>query len=72
MRLESTLLSNCKGFVDGNWVDAASTKTFGVFNPADGQLLTNVPDMFEEDCKLAVSAAETAFKEWSSKTAKVC
>ena len=50
-----------KMYIDGKFVAAASGKTFPVFNPATGEVLTNVPEAESEDVNRAVSAARRAF-----------
>jgi phenylacetaldehyde dehydrogenase len=47
--------------IDGQWKPAASGKTFEVLNPADGSLLSRVPDNGREDIERAVQAARRAF-----------
>ena len=39
-------------YVDGRFVNAASGKTFPVYNPATGDVLTHVPEAEEEDVKI--------------------
>ena len=46
-----------KGYVDGQWVSAASGKTFAVTNPYNGELLANVADMDATDTKKAIDCA---------------
>jgi phenylacetaldehyde dehydrogenase len=50
-------------FVDGRFVTAASGKTFPVYNPATGEVLTHVPEAEAEDVERAVRAARRAFDE---------
>jgi phenylacetaldehyde dehydrogenase len=50
-------------FVDGRFVAAASGKTFPVYNPATGEILTHVPEAESEDVDRAVRAARRAFDE---------
>ncbi len=47
--------------IGGKWVPAASRKTFDVFNPAEGSVMTRVPDSDKEDINRAVTAARRAF-----------
>src|ERR1043165_6158183 len=47
--------------IAGKWAPAASGKTFEVFNPADGSVITRVPDSDKEDINRAVSAGRRAF-----------
>ncbi|HEV8027632.1 MAG TPA: aldehyde dehydrogenase family protein [Stellaceae bacterium] len=53
--------------IDGKLVDAASGKTFAVYNPATGTLLAQVAEADAEDVNRAVAAARRAFDEgpWS-------
>src|SRR5512135_637918 len=47
--------------INGEWVDAASGKTFPVHNPATGEVLTQVAEGDKEDIERAVKAARKAF-----------
>jgi phenylacetaldehyde dehydrogenase len=49
--------------IDGRFVSAASGKTFPVYNPANGEVITRVPEAEAEDVNLAVRAARRAFDE---------
>jgi len=52
--------------IDGQWVNAASGKTFESRNPATGELLANVAEGDAEDINRAVAAARRAFNgPWS-------
>jgi phenylacetaldehyde dehydrogenase len=53
--------------IDGKLVDAASGKTFDVYNPATGTILAKVAEADAEDVNRAVKAARRAFDEgpWS-------
>ena len=51
-----------KLLIDGQWVDAASGKTFPVYNPATGEVMANVAEGDKEDIDRAVSAARRAFE----------
>ena len=59
-----------KLFIDGQWADAASGKTFETPNPATGETLANVAEGDAEDINRAVSAARIAFESgpWSRMT----
>jgi phenylacetaldehyde dehydrogenase len=50
-------------FINGQWVDAASGKTFETPNPATGETLARVAEGEAEDINRAVKAARTAFDE---------
>ena len=47
--------------IDGKLVQAASGKTFAVYNPATGTVIANVPEGDKADVDLAVAAARRAF-----------
>jgi len=49
--------------IGGDWVNAASGKTFEVFNPATGQVLANVAEGDSEDIDRAVKTARAAFED---------
>jgi phenylacetaldehyde dehydrogenase len=50
-------------FIDGQWVDAASGRTFETPNPATGETLARVAEGGAEDIDRAVGAARRAFDE---------
>lgn len=64
-----TLLCN-KAYINGEWVDAQSGKTFDVYNPATGEVMGAVPDMNVEDVQDAIDKAQAAFQTWKEITAK--
>src|SRR5450755_4234079 len=57
-------------FINGQWADAASGKTFETPNPATGETLARVAEGEAEDIDRAVRAARRAFDEgpWSRMT----
>jgi phenylacetaldehyde dehydrogenase len=59
-----------KMLINGKWVDSASGKTFPTYNPATGEVLSQVAEGDREDVNLAVKAARAAFETgpWSSMT----
>src|SRR6202167_1243037 len=56
-----------KMLINGKWVDAASGKTFKTYNPATGEVLSNIAEGDKEDINRAVQAARAAFESgpWS-------
>ncbi|GAB1819806.1 aldehyde dehydrogenase family protein [Herbidospora sp. RD11066] len=58
-------------FIGGQWVDAASGRTFATPNPATGDTLAHIAEADKEDVDRAVRAARAAFEEgpWSRMTA---
>ncbi|XP_050433262.1 succinate-semialdehyde dehydrogenase, mitochondrial [Adelges cooleyi] len=59
-----------KAYVNGQWYDAKSGKTFDVINPATGKAIATVPDLDASDVQVAINAANDAFKTWKKTTAK--
>jgi 1-pyrroline dehydrogenase len=57
-----------KQFIGGEFVDAADGATADVINPADDQVIAQVPKSAAEDVDRAVNAAETAFASWKKTT----
>ena len=57
-------------FIDGQWANAASGKTFETPNPATGETLAQVAEGEAEDINRAVKAARRAFEDgpWSRMT----
>lgn len=60
-RVKGFIASPCKLLIDGQWVEAASGKTFPTFNPATGDVLARVAEGEKTDIDRAVQAARTAF-----------
>lgn len=50
-------------YIGGQFVEAASGKTFPVYNPATGEVIAQVPEAGEEDVNRAVLAARRAFDD---------
>lgn len=58
-------------FIDGQWVDAESGKTFKTPNPATGDTLAEVAEADKADIDKAVAAARRAFEgKWSKLSAR--
>ena len=60
-----------KMLINGQWVNAASGKTFPTYNPATGEVLAQVSEGDREDIDRAVKAARRAFEQgpWRKMTA---
>jgi len=60
-----------KMFINNQWVDSASGKTFPTYNPATGEVLAKVAEGDREDINRAVKAARKAFESgpWADMTA---
>ncbi|HKS75782.1 MAG TPA: aldehyde dehydrogenase family protein, partial [Terriglobales bacterium] len=59
-------------YINGEWVDSQSNKTFPVYDPSTEEVIAQVPDANAQDVNHAVAAARAAFDEgpWSSTTAQ--
>jgi aldehyde dehydrogenase (NAD+) len=59
-------------FIDGEWVDAASGKTFESINPSTGEVLAPVAEGDSDDVDRAVRAARQAFDQgtWATMDAR--
>ena len=59
-------------YINGEWVDSKSSKTFPVYDPATEEVIAQVPDANAEDVNRAVAAAKAAFEDgpWASTTAQ--
>jgi acyl-CoA reductase-like NAD-dependent aldehyde dehydrogenase len=57
-----------QNFIDGKFVDAADGATEEVTNPANGEVIAEMPLSTEEDVNRAVAAAKKAFQGWAATT----
>lgn len=57
-------LEGVKGlYINGEYVEAKSGKTFDVLDPSTGEVIAKVSEAHEEDVEIAVAAARKAFDE---------
>lgn len=68
--MSKEILIKTDAYVNGEWVQAASAKTFGVINPATGEVIARVPDMNREDGRKAIDAAYAAWPAYRDLTAR--
>ena len=61
-RVTSFVKERRKLLIGGQWVDAASGKTFPVQNPATGEVIAHVAEGDRQDIDRAVKAARRAFE----------
>jgi len=66
---DPTLLRQAN-YIDGKWVQADSGKTLVVRNPADGELVGEVPAMSAAETRRAIEAANRAQPAWRAMLAK--
>jgi phenylacetaldehyde dehydrogenase len=69
-KVEQFINTPRQAFINGQFVDAASGKTFETPNPATGETLAHVAEGDAEDINRAVTAARAAFEDgpWSRMT----
>lgn len=60
-----TKVKEYKLFIDGQWVDSISGKTFKSYNPANGEINGIIAEAGVEDVDMAVKAARKAFESGS-------
>jgi succinate-semialdehyde dehydrogenase/glutarate-semialdehyde dehydrogenase len=70
LELKNPGLLRSRAYINGEWVDADSGDTFPVTNPADGSLITEVPNQGVAETRRAIEAADAAWPAWRRKTAK--
>ncbi len=64
--IDSALLGDCLGYIDGEWTAAASGGASPVYNPATGEHLADVPDMGQDQTVEAVEAGTRALAQTAS------
>ena len=69
-KIRDFMTSSRRLLIDGKWVDAKSSETFPVYNPANGEVLHRCAAGDKADIDLAVKAARRAFEQgpWSRLT----
>src|SRR2546425_7995854 len=67
-----TQIHQTKMLIDGEWVDAASGKTFDTLNPATGEVIAHVAEGDKADVDKAVRAARRAYEKgpWRKMSAR--
>ncbi len=63
--MATTTKTKLQNFIDGELVDAADGATEEVTNPANGEVIAEMPLSTEEDVNRAVAAAKNAFEAWA-------
>ncbi|KAI2638460.1 Aldehyde/histidinol dehydrogenase [Xylaria nigripes] len=67
---DPTLFKTDVCYVNGEWVTAASGKTFEVHDPATGKLIGTCPEFDSKDTEKAIAAAAEAFKLFRTQTGR--
>src|SRR5215813_10759744 len=59
-------------YINSEWVESASKRTFPVYDPSTEEVIAQVPDADADDVNRAVAAAKTAFEQgpWGQATAQ--
>jgi succinate-semialdehyde dehydrogenase/glutarate-semialdehyde dehydrogenase len=70
LKLADPELLRQANLINGHWVQADSGRMIGVRNPANGELVGEVPSMGEAETRRAIDAAFEAQKGWRKLTAK--
>ena len=66
LNLKNPGLFRSEAYINGAWVGADDGATFEVTNPADGGVLTTVPNQDVAETRRAIEAADAAWPEWRS------
>jgi betaine-aldehyde dehydrogenase len=66
--MATTTKTKLQNFIDGELVDAAEGATEEVTNPANGDVIAEMPLSTEQDVNRAVAAARAAFDGWARTT----
>jgi betaine-aldehyde dehydrogenase len=64
--MATTTRTKLQNFIDGEFVDAGDGATEEVTNPANGEMIAEMPLSTEQDVDRAVAAAKRAFPGWAA------
>src|SRR5580692_8164053 len=59
----TTELKTYQMYINGEWMNSSSRKTFPVYDPSTEEIIAQVPDAGADDVNRAVAAAKAAFEE---------
>lgn len=68
--LKNPTLFRNQAYINGEWIGADSGESFPVTNPADGSVITDVPNQGVDETRRAIEAADAAWPAWRDRTAK--
>ena len=57
-------MEKLRNYINGQWVESHSSQTMNVVNPANQEILAQVPAGNAQDVADAAAAAEKGFQEW--------
>ena len=60
----NTEVKKLKNFIGGKWVESSTEKYEPVYNPATGEVISNVPISTKDDLNEAVEIAHVAYQSW--------
>src|SRR4051794_892132 len=63
-------MQHIENYIDGKLSAAVSGEYIENFDPSTGRVYSHAPDSDNHDVELAVTAAKSAFSEWSSASAE--
>jgi len=58
-----------KMLIGGEWVDSVSGATFEATSPSTGEVIARVPEGTREDAQRAIAAANSAWRDWATRSA---
>ncbi len=70
LSLKDASLFRQQNYVGGQWIGAASGRTVAVRNPANGEVIGEVPALGAAETRAAIEAAYAAYPAWRALTAK--
>src|SRR5690606_24937101 len=70
LELNDPALFQTRSYIDGQWLGSSDGGTFGVDNPANGQIIAQVSNLGAKEAATAIAAADKAFKTWRARSAK--
>jgi succinate-semialdehyde dehydrogenase/glutarate-semialdehyde dehydrogenase len=68
--LNNETLLKTAGYINGEWIGVESTNRFNVNNAYSQELISTLPEMGKTETEQAITAANNAWPNWRSKTAK--
>lgn len=70
MQLNDPSLLKHQAYLNGQWVSANDSAVFGVTNPANGEVIAEVPNMGQAETHSVIETARSAWDGWKNKLAK--
>ncbi|MDR6100767.1 succinate-semialdehyde dehydrogenase/glutarate-semialdehyde dehydrogenase [Agrobacterium larrymoorei] len=70
LKLKNPRLLTNACLINGNWIQSDRSETIKVQNPANGEVIAEVPSLTPSQVERAVEAAEKAFVSWRNRSAK--